>query len=847
LNNKRGNIAGFYAIHLILFLSGFTFLIYEVIWNRMLSLVLGATVSASTVVLVSYMAGLGLGAFVLGKHANKSNKPAKLLSLLLFGIGLFGFTNYIILKTNLQKLYLIFGDMNFSGSLTETIIFSISIFLLLIPTFLMGGVLPIISKIIIRTNKTISSGLGRIYAIETLGSTLGGLLTGFLFLGNLGQKNTVILAVAINVLSGIYLLISKKFQPQASIQKGEKPVIKSQKGSLVNLSSANALFNKLIALPATFIFGFSILGLQVIWLRIFKIYLTNTSYTFALISSLIILGFFAGSWTFKNLSGRIKNYGQTMVYTLAILGLLAGFGLLVLVKMPEFIMFPFETLLSKPFIKLIIMPMAGSLIVVFPPAMVSGFAFPLACRIVSNNKENISLTVGNILTFNSLGSFLGPLFATFLFIPWLGVGISILVIMLLVLSTSLFLVFKLRLTGSAKFLKPLLIIVSASILLIIFIKPMISILPPSFSKVEKEVLFYKETMEASLVVSREKNARSEVKTTYVNNAVVIGSTYDAVKAVKMIGHLPFFAGLRCSNALVVGFGIGVTASTIASHTEVKAIDCIELAGGLKEAANFYKDINNNVINDKRLHFIPGDGRHFLQKTRKKYDLISSDPTHPILGSANLYSREYFELCKIHLNAGGMVSQYLPLHKLRPVDFQGIIKTFYSVFPEATVWLGHTHAILIGSTEPLNIDFSEWEQNISKTGRDPVFYTNPYHLAACLMLNKRQVTGIDKTINTDNRSYLEFFSYACFDTDNLNRNISFLSESRADINEVFTNIPDAGQMDHFVEGSRYFIKSAIYFQAGERQKSLDELRKAVKANPENQEYPFLIKFYHNVPN
>jgi len=255
----------------------------------------------------------------------------------------------------------------------------------------------------------------------------------------------------------------------------------------------------------------------------------------------------------------------------------------------------------------------------------------------------------------------------------------------------------------------------------------------------------------------------------------------------------------------------------------------------------------NIINDPRLNFIPGDGRHFLQRTSKKYDLISSDPTHPILGSSNLYSLEYFELCKTHLKKGGMVSQYLPLHKLTPKNFQGIIKTFYTAFPHATVWLGHTHAILIGSAEALNINYEDWQNNISKIGRDPVFYSDPWHLAAGLMLDGKSIKKFpsETRINTDNRSYLEFFSPSCFDADNLIKNITFLSENRANINRVFNGIEDAPKMDRFVQGNQNFIKSVISFQKGEKQKSLEELRMAVRVNPENQEYPFLIKFYYNV--
>ncbi len=493
------------------------------------------------------------------------------------------------------------------------------------------------------------------------------------------------------------------------------------------------------------------------------------------------------------------------------------------------------------------MPMIAALLIVFPPSVVSGFAFPLACRMYSSDSKKISSSVGTILTSNTIGSVLGPVLATFLLIPFLGVGVSILLFILLLMVVSLYLSFQTGTIKRIKVVRLVLYAVSLVLLITVIIKPQIRILPPSFSQVKKEVMFYKETVEASLVVGKEKNAGSEVKTTYVNNAVVIGSTYDAIKAVKMIGHLPFFAGLDCKDVLVVGFGMGVTAATIGSHTEVQSIDCIELASGLKKAAKYYADINNNIINDPRLNFIPGDGRHFLQRTSKKYDLISSDPTHPILGSSNLYSKEYFELCKAHLNNGGMVSQYLPLHKLTPEYFQGIIKTFYAAFPYATVWLGHTHAILIGSVEPMKIDFKNWETNISKIARDPVFYSNPYHLASGLMLDRKNINKFSNEIkiNTDNLSYLEFFTPSCFNEDNLVKNITFLSDNRSEIEEVFTNITDPQRMNRFVLGNQNFIKSVISFQKGDKQKSLEELRDAVKVNPENQEYPFLIKFYYNV--
>lgn len=834
--------------YIIILLLGFTFLVYEVVWNRMLSLVIGATVSASTIVLVAFMAGLGLGAYFWGRKVHKSRRPGKLLGFLSLGIGVTGLLNYFLIKSYFPSLYHFFTDNNPGWISTEILMFIVASALLMVATFFMGGVLPVISKVIIRVNSGIAAKLGRIYAFETLGSTLGGLVTGFYFLGAFGQKNTLFFAVAINVMVAIFLFFSKTYnstnkEVNASEKRNETQKAKGQKITPERRSKMRKT-----AVIATFLFGLSVLGLQLIWIRIFKIYLTNTSYSFALISSLVIAGLFAGSWIYKNYSSIINSYRVVMTNALVLFGGFSALGLLLLMNMPEWIMFPFREYLGNPVTKLIIMPAVASMVVVLPPTMISGFAFPLACRMYTSGSDDVGKSVGKIVATNSVGSVIGPLLTSFVLIPFLGVGVGILVFVLVSLLGSIYIAFGLADNFQLRILKPVIVVIAAALTFVIVYKPEIQILPPSFSQVDKDVVYYKETVEASLVVSKERSGDSEVKTSYVNNAVVIGSTYDAIKAVKMIGHLPFFAGLECEDVLVVGFGIGVTTSTIAVHPEVNSIDCIELAGGLKRAAVYYNDINQDVISDPRLNFIAGDGRHYLQYTSKKYDLISSDPTHPILGSANLYSQEYFQLCYDHLNKGGMVSQYLPLHKLTPEAFQGIIKTFHSVFEHSTVWLGHTHAILIGSTDPIQIDFNSWTTNISSIGRDPVFYTNPYHLAASLMLDGKRIMNFstDLDINTDDLSYLEFFSNDCFDQENLNKNLSFLASNRSDVQATFVNIPDPFQMDRFITGNEYFIKSSMYFQSGAKQKSLDELRKAVRTNPENQEYPFLIKFYYNVP-
>jgi spermidine synthase len=843
--NKKNQ--GAFVFYLILFFTGFSFLVFEVSWFRMLSFVIGATVSASTIVLVAFMSGFGMGAYFWGRKVFSSSDPLKLLFLLLVSIGVWGLLNYYFIIHVIPELYLALSANGFSGSLSEFIIFMCSVIALFIPAFLMGGILPVISKILIRSNTGLSIQMGKIYALETLGSTLGGFTTGFLLIGNLGQKNTIFIAVAVNLIIGGILLFLKKYynSPGAMEIRPEVPDstnLFNQKKVHENLKHPN--LNKKTALLAAFICGFVVVGMQVIWFRIFKVYMTNTSYTFTLIASTVISGMFAGSCFYTRTSQKIKEQSNALLKLILYMGLFLLVGFFFLLNLPSLLFFPLGDLQETYIVRIIVIPLIASLCIIVPVTFISGYAFPLACTMYSSDYKNLGPGIGRILLSNTAGSVLGPLFAAYILIPFMGAALSVLVFLFVLLLFSLIISLNILIVKKHTPLKAIIIISTGIVLIVLLFRPALYILPPSFSRFEKKILAYKETVEGTYVVGQESHGQNTVLSTYVNNSAVIGSTYDAIKAVKMVGHIPFFAGLECKNALVIGFGIGVTASAIASHSEVKSIDCVELVAGLKDAAHYYNDLNNQVENDLRLKIYSGDGRHYLQSTSKKYDLISSDPTHPILGSGNIYTKEYFELCKNHLSKGGMVSQYLPLHKLLLKDLLGIIKTFHSVFPNATVWIGHYHAILIGSKGTLKIDFSKWTDAISKSTKDIYFYTNPYHVAACLILDSAQIEKTTKEIkiNTDDRSYLEFFSFSSFKSENLTQNLLYLSQNRSGVNNVFYNIEDKMKMNRFIKGNVLLTEGLYYFLQGNTIRFGNNLNIACKENPEDEEFPFLIKFY-----
>ncbi len=835
--SKKNNI----IIYLIIFLAGFSFLIYEVSWNRYLSLILGTTVTASTIVLMAFMAGFGFGSLQLGKQANKTNNPKKLLAIMLSGIAIMSLLNFFLIGKLIPALYGLFTN-NF---IADLIFFTLTFVLLLFPAFFMGGVIPLANRILIVDNKNIEKKLGTIYAVETLGSTIGGLFAGFVLLGTIGQYNTIFVAVAINLLIAIYLMITKTTHRVASshpVSKHQTTTHRATQSHPVSNSEKNK--NKKIAIISTFFIGFTILALQIIWLRVFKIYFTNTSYTFSLITAFVILGLSIGSWIYRKRGNNIKNNDIIILRSIILIILFSVIGLIILKNIPELIMFPFKELSEKTIIRLFIIPLIASILIVLPPSIVSGFTFPLVWKMYSNGAKNISKNVGKILMFNTIGSVIGPAVATFFLIPLLGVGKSILIIVLAMLGLAIYLTFIIK-HKKISIYKNTLIGISLVLLIFTLFANKIQFVPPSIKKFEKKIISYNETVEGTLILVDEPEKGIFGKSTFVNNSSVIGSNYDAIKAVKMVGHIPFFANLKCEKVLIIGFGIGVTTSAIASHSEVKKIDCVELVSGLTKIAHNYKEFNFGVYNDKRLNIIKGDGRHFLQTTTNKYDLISCDPTHPVLGSGNLYTKEYFEQCYKHLNDNGMVSQYLPLHKLRKEDLQGIIKTFYSIFPNSSVWLGQYHAILLGKKGEGKIDFATWKTKVEAMPKDDFFYLEPYHIASSVVFDSKKIENFPDNvkINTDDKSYTEFFALNSFKSENLYENLKYLSENRCDPNDIFENIDSQMRIDEFIEGNIKLMESLYFSLKGNKNVAQEKLQEACNVNPNNQEYPFLMKFYY----
>lgn len=803
------------------FFSGISVLIYEIVWARQLALIFGSTVIATTIVIAIFMAGLGFGSLYFGRQADKSSRPLRLFSSLQLGTGAFAFGAFLVFQglPHLQRTmyHAISGKL-----LSPLFVVLITTLSMIIPTLFMGATLPILCKVFVDDQNKIGQGIGLIYALNTAGSVIGALITGFYLIANFGHAISIIFAVLINITLGLGSLRKVKSKPSMMVVEKDP--------------EDRPVYTSLIVIAG--LIGFCGLAYEILWTRSLHVFTANSTYSFTSILVIFLSGIVIGSMLFAKYFSTKKQ----SIIILALCQIITGFYALLIARslndLPK-LLFLIKDVLQVPVLRLILPGMMLSFLIAFIPTVCMGISFPLLCKLIADQLQSLGQNIGRVSIFNTTGSIVGSLTAGFFLIPILGVVRSIVLIAFINLFIGLFLLYKLKTKKKIYLIMTQICVIIVGFALGWNTHHYYMVLPPSMFRTKMradKILYYKETSQGTVIVNEDR--LTGIRACYINNSAVCGTTYDALKVVKLLGHLPFFVNPDAKSILIIGFGIGITSSAVAMHNAVN-IDCVEICPGVKKAAEFFDHFNKNVINDPRVRFISEDGRYYTLLTQKKYDIISCDPTHPTLGCNNLYTREYFENCKRLLNPGGVICQYLPLHKLSLSEFKILIKTFTEVFPHTTIWLAYSHGILMGHDNNIELDFGQISIEVSELADDILH--DPHLFATSLILDENAVHDFvqNARINTDNRPYLEFFTPTSIHRENWHINLIALMDKRSDLTNVFSNIDDPVKIDRYLKGQNLFLSSLVYKNKGDIIKSINALKQANKINPENTEIQSIL--------
>jgi len=678
--------------------SGFCALIYEVVWYQLLQLAIGSTSVSLGVLLATFMGGLCIGSLWLPNLRALQRVPLRTYAMLEAGIAICALLVELALPY-LDRAYIAGAQHGLPSMLLRGVLAAAC---MLLPTILMGASLPTILRCFQhQQDDTVS--LAYFYGANTVGAVAGCIVAGFVLLRFYNALTATLFAAAVNlVIAAISLALARRMPAvePAAHQPSAASAVRSAAASrwpvylVIALSGATAL------------------GAEVVWTRLLSMLLLGTVYVFSLILAVFLLGLAAGSGVSTRVVSRLRMGARSGLgwSQVCIACGIAWTAFAIIHVLPGWVD---DVLTTQDAWRIYWLDLKRCLVAILPATLFWGASFPLACAALQQPNDDPGLIAGKVYAANTLGGIIGALSVSLILIPWIGSQQTEKLLVMVSIAGALILL------GRALFsLKG----VAAAVVCIL----LAAVLAGSIDPIPGELIAYGRMMArdagSSTVLYTAEGRNSSVAITqwsngtiYVNvNGHVEATTeiYD-MKLQRMVGHLPALLHPNPQSVLGIGFGAGVSAGTFTLYPSVREITVCEIEPVIPPASTrFFGNEDYHVALDPRTHIVFDDARHYLLTTTKKFDIIASDPLDVFIkGTAALYSKEYFEAVKAHLNPGGLFTLYVPLYETDEPTIRSELATFFAAFPNGTVWvnlrdgLGYD-MVFMGQDAPLKIDLDQ---------------------------------------------------------------------------------------------------------------------------------------------
>ena len=683
---------------LLLFVgSGCAALIYEVVWFQLLQLVIGSSSVSLGVLLGTFMGGMCVGSFLLPRYVGTKHHPLKVYAYLESGIGLMG----LLLLFGMPLVNGIYVWIGGGHIAVRAIVAAVC---LLPPTFMMGATLPAVARWVQATPSGVA-WLGYFYGGNIAGAVVGSLLAGFYLLRVYDMAVATYVAVALNAaVAALGLLLSRSTAYEAP---------KAQADGVKPAAGARTVY------VAIAISGFTALAAQVLWTRLLSLSFGATAYTFSLILGGFLLGLGIGSSVGAGIARTTTNARAALGWTQILLcGALAWSAYMLMASMPYWPINP--QISSDPWFNFQL-DMLRCLWVVLPGSILWGASFPLALAAAASPGQDPGRLVGTVYAANTVGAIVGSVVSGLVLVVWLGSHTAQQVLIVMSALSALMLLAPWAAGDSSRGRLEwgpmlLLVVATAGAGLLVRGVPQLPKILVAYGRYSatwvglSNIIYAAEGLNASVAVSETAGG---VRNYHNAGKVQASSEPQDMRLQRMLGHLTHLIPANPSNALVIGCGAGVTAGAVSIGPRVKTMTIAEIEPLVpRSVAEYFGEHNYNVVRNPKVTVHIDDARHFLLTTDQKFDAITSDPLDPwVKGAATLYTVEFFDLVKAHLNPGGVVTLFVQLYESNTEAVKSEIGTFFKAFPNGVVW-GNTNngqgydLVLMGQVEPIKIDVDQ---------------------------------------------------------------------------------------------------------------------------------------------
>lgn len=804
----------------IFFVSGVAGLVFELLWVRVLSLTFGVTSYAISTVLAGFMAGLALGSAGAGRLADRLKDPLRAYAVAEVLIAVTGVLTLVEFDW-LQSFYIaVHPRLENSPALLALMRFTLAFAIMLVPTTLMGATLPILLRSsLLRTSHT-STHLSLLYAVNTFGAIVGCLITPFYLIGGLGIRRSILLAACLNLTAaGLALWLRASERRADGGDEGEGVIEVSPKDHPLTPSPSSPLQPYSAATRAAVFWAIGVSGLlslayEVVWARLLATLFDATVYSFAIMLAVYLLGLAVGSAAVKPLMRRPWRWPAVLAGVELGIGVASLFSIFFLTRYgwdaPGFLTWMlgwFVDDIDLQYTALV------SFVALFPATFLMGASFPIAAEVYTAGLPHVGRRVGSIYAVNVFGSIFGSLLGGFVLLPLLGVerSMKLLVVGNALVALALLLTMATGRLRSALGISALLglpvlgtfgvaaaggiqkidsgvpgstvaILAAAAALIGLLVTVMVlqrrprelgwtlssalvlavllSLMPPLYDTLfasrfpGQQVLWREEGIENTVTIAQ----GPDQMVMYLNGHHQANDSEGMVRYHRLIGHLPALLHPDPRRALVIGLGGGATPGALTQHPEL-TVECVELSPSVVGGARFFADHNDNVLNQPNLVMRVDDGRNHLLLTDQKYDIITADVIMPHhAGAGNLYSVEYYRLCREALAPGGLMCQWIWKHSRS--QYQMMMRTFLQAFPYVTLWEDGT--LMIGSNQPIQISRSalarKFEHPQTRSSLLEVKLQSPEQVLKMYTGSREEIAAYvgDGPIISDDRPLIEYF-------------------------------------------------------------------------------------------
>jgi predicted membrane-bound spermidine synthase len=773
------------AASLLFLASGATGLAYEVIWFKRFAHVWGSSSTAIAAVVASFLFGLGLGALVLGRYADRVSRPLRWYGLSELGIG-------VLALLALEAIRLLW---RFTSALEPHIPewpvlgfglrFLITLLIIGPPCTLMGGTLPFLVRQFTPVRSALSRSIAWLYAVNTFGAAAGCYVTGFHLLPSLGIQWTNYLTAATSLLiGGASLILAARLAPVPVVKPGGTmetgPQAAVRDAPAHASSSGGPWITVRLAAALT---GAAALILQITWNRQLAVALGGSTYAFTATLFVVLLGIACGSLVVRATGGsgfetlrrdsRIAAAVALGVAATAVAGkaalpwMSAWVGTLPHLRAEQ----AWNAAVS----------VGASAILEFLPALGMGILFPLCIHLTRGTGGRAGRAIGGIYAWNTAGSLAGATATAILVFPAGGTSLA------LAIAVGLYVAGAFLLAASAPpspaggrlgaLVTPIAVAAGGLGLVLLALRPadpratdMGSFLygpVPTTARERTRIVSFAEGSSCNVLVTDEGTSRN----------LRVNGKIDATDGIDMVTQLglAYFPRAYVPDAervAIIGFGSGTTAGASLLFPGTGVV-CCEIEPAVHRTAELFSAVNHLTATTPGLTMFFGDGRSYLQGAGDPFDLIISEPSNPWLaGVSNLFTREFFLVARERLRDCGVLAQWIQTYGFSISEYAMIVRTLKTVFPHyGLISLGEGQdTILLASTAPLAPDPAALDRLAAVIAGTPAIqadletYFGTDDLRELLLLHHvLDESGLDRliagdaatTVNTDANVRLEF--------------------------------------------------------------------------------------------